>query len=374
VGQLAGGIAHDFNNILTAILGNVELLHLGLDSIVDPADPVLDWLNQVTDAAQRAADLTRQLLAFSRKQLLNPRVLDPVALVYGVEDMLRRVIREDIALEISCEPNILHVRADAGQIEQVLLNLVVNARDALPQGGKIKINVQNVNIGSRYAQQIAELKSGEYVAICVEDNGKGIPKDVVEQVFEPFFTTKSSGEGTGLGLAMVHGIVKQSCGHVRVESREGQGALFEVYLPAIREEIVGEQKAEILLGELRGDETVLVCEDDDAIRSLAVHALKSKGYVVLEASNANDALRIDRELDKPIDALVTDVIMPGMNGKDLADSLVNRHPQLRVLFVSGYTADVIGEHGVMQEGMEFLEKPYTSRNLVQRLRAILDKE
>ncbi len=372
IGQLAGGIAHDFNNILTAILGNVELLQHGLADRLAPDDLLMEGLAHIERAGRRAADLTRQLLAFSRKQLIKPRVLDLHQLLGGMQKMLRRLIREDIELEIDCAPDVWRIRADPSQVEQVIMNLVVNARDAMPDGGRVSIRVANVRPDTRHGVWPAEEAREGHVLIAVSDTGTGIAEEIRQHIFEPFFTTKQPGEGTGLGLATVHGIVRQADGHVTVESVVGRGTTFNVYLPGIQSEVDDEPAREGTDDELCGSETVLICEDDEAVRELAAQALGRRGYRVLAAQNADRALELARAHTGPIDILVTDVIMPGMNGRELAGRLVMEHADLRVLFVSGYTADVIGRQGALEEGLNFLEKPYKLKTLLARVRELLD--
>ncbi len=368
IGQLAGGVAHDFNNILTAILGNVELPRGDLEDRLHPGDPVFDGLHQIATSGQRAADLTRQLLAFSRKQLIKPEVLDPCQLARDMEKMLRRLIREDIELRIECDKEVCPVRVDRGQIEQVVLNLVVNAKDAMPKGGALTIRVSEARLGSEHAVRHADARPGRHACIMVRDSGAGMDQKTLQRIFEPFFTTKRAGEGTGLGLATVHGIVRQSNGHIVVHSEPGAGSTFEVYLPAVEGVVAGERGDEQEDGADEDGGTVLLCEDDDSVRGLAVRALASRGYAVLEARDAWQALEVAARHANDLDLLITDVIMPGMNGRELAEALLERHAGLRVLYISGYAADVIGSRGILEEGTNFLEKPFSMTTLLRRVR------
>jgi signal transduction histidine kinase/ligand-binding sensor domain-containing protein/CheY-like chemotaxis protein len=365
VGRLAGGVAHDFNNLLTVIKGNAEL---GLAD-VDSADAVRDELEEIERAAERASSLTRQLLAFSRKQILKPRTLALNDLVSEIARMLRRTVGEDIELRIVLDPALGVVRADPGQIEQVLLNLVVNARDAMPRGGELRIETRNV--APEAVRGFADAEPVPYVAIVVADTGTGMPAAVKDRIFEPFFTTKEQGKGTGLGLSTVYGSVRQSGGFVHVESEPGRGSTFSVYLPRVEERddlrTTSEQEAV-----LAGSATVLLAEDEDAVRRLASRVLARAGYRVLEASSGEEALRIAERHAGTIDLLMTDVVMPGMSGRELAEQLVPRHAGMRLLYASGYTEDAIVRHGVSSHETAFLEKPFTPNALLRKVREVLD--
>jgi PAS domain S-box-containing protein len=369
VGQLAGGIAHDFNNLLTAILSYCELL---LEEIRQ-GDPIRGDIEQIRQAGQRAAGLTRQLLAFSRRQVLQPKVLSLNLVVESTEGMLRRLIGADIGLEIRSEPALWHVLADPGQIEQVLVNLVVNARDAMPRGGRILVATSNLELRADSLMRANGVRPGAYVALLVRDTGVGIDPAHHARIFEPFFTTKEPGKGTGLGLSTVYGIVQQSGGHVTVESAPGEGATFTLLLPR---HLGGEPATASKVDRRRlpgGTETLLLVEDEAAVRSSARRLLERQGYTVLEARHGGDALRIVEESGRQIDLVVTDLVMPEMGGKELAERLRAHRPGLKVLFMSGYTEKVIAAGGIMPPNTGFVEKPFTVEQLMRRLREILDE-
>ncbi|HEX4613360.1 MAG TPA: PAS domain S-box protein [Urbifossiella sp.] len=367
VGQLAGGVAHDFNNLLTVINGYSELL---LETI--PADaPDRPAMAAVREAGERAAGLTSQLLAFSRQSVLDPQVVDPNAVVAETARMLGRLIGEDVTLALALAPRAGRVRVDPGQFGQVLMNLAVNARDAMPTGGRLTIETRDVELDGEFARVIPGIRPGRYVLTAVTDSGVGMPPEVRTRVFEPFFTTKGPGRGTGLGLATVYGIVKQSGGHVEVYSEVGIGTTFKIYLPAVREDGAAVPEAEPVRAR-GGSERVLVVEDQDDVRGLAVVALQAHGYSVLEAADGPAALRF---LDPPgvaLDLLVTDVVMPGMSGRQLAEAVRAARPGLPVLFVSGYTDDAVVRHGILQAEVAFLRKPYTPLSLARKVREVLD--
>ena len=366
IGRLAGGIAHDFNNILTVILSCAEALRvdLGASAPGEVAD--------MAAAGKRAQDLTRQLLTFARKQVIAPVPLDLDAVLRGSEKLLRRVLGEDVELVVSLQPGLWSTRCDPGQIEQVVLNLAVNARDAMPHGGRLTIETRNAQVGEHEVALDPERQLGEWVRLVIRDTGTGMSPEVQEHLFEPFFTTKPRGKGTGLGLATVYGIVKQSGGHVHVKTGLGQGTTFEICLPRSSELAVtaGPSQREESTG---GTETVLVVEDDPHVREVTVRALRSSGYQVFVATNGREALAIDPAALQRTRLLITDVVMPGLNGRELADELRRRYPQLVALFVSGYTADAISERGVVEDRIEFLPKPFTATLLLARVRAVLDK-
>ncbi len=372
VGQLAGGVAHDFNNMLTAVLGNVELLRTTVTPLEADRALFQDGLQQIEDAGLRAADLTRQLLAFSRKQLLQPEVLDLSALVMGMEKMLRRLIQEDIELDIRCAAEAGCIRADHGQIEQVVLNLALNARDAMTAGGRLLIEVAAAELDRKFAARETDTAGGPHLLLTVSDTGVGIPADILERIFEPFFTTKTAGQGTGLGLATVHGIVRQSGGHIVVGSEPGRGSTFRVYWPTVDRDVAAYLTSDIEQLTLHGTEAVLICEDDQAVRDLIVRALDEHGYHVLEAVDARHAIEISKTQVGTIELLVTDVVMPDMDGRELAERLCGQDPSLKVLYVSGYTADAMGARGLLEDGVNFLQKPYSPTTLLQRIRSILD--
>ena len=373
VGQLAGGVAHDFNNILTAIFGNVEMAIDEVEAEFPNASELLVDLQQIDQGARRASSLTRQLLAFSRRQVIHPEVLDVNTTLCDLEKMLRRLITEDIELELCCAPQLQRVKADPGQLEQVIVNLVVNARDAMKDGGRLTIETNNVVLDESYAATHPEVTAGPHVALAVSDTGCGMNPSTLERVFEPFFTTKPTGQGTGLGLSTVYGILKQAGGSVSVYSEPGQGTTFKIYLPAVEEAAALHERHVSEGPPPGGSETILICEDDGAVRDLTARMLTDAGYTVLEAEKPADALRMADETPGRIELLIADVIMPDMNGRKLSDALLARRPDVRTLFVSGYTANVIAHHGVLNEDVEFLEKPYSRRQLLDRVREVLDR-
>jgi PAS domain S-box-containing protein len=367
VGQLAGGVAHDFNNLLTIINGYGDLV-LGQ---LPPHDPARGLVQEITRAGERAAALTRQLLAFSRQQVVAPQVLDLNALVLDLEKMLRRLIGEDVELASVLRPHLGPVKADPGQVEQVLMNLVVNARDAMPRGGKITIETDDIDLDDYYSKAHVNVPPGRYVLLAVSDTGQGMTPEVKAHLFEPFFTTKERGKGSGLGLATVYGIVKQSGGHVQVYSEPGVGTTFKVYLPRV-EPVRPVAPSSLPASLPRGNETILLVEDEDAVRSIARHILRSSGYTVLEAADGDAARRICGEHRGPIHLLVSDVVIPGVGGRELAEQLLALHPEMQVLYLSGYTDDAIVRHGILQESVNFLQKPFSSAVLARKVREVLD--
>jgi PAS domain S-box-containing protein len=370
VGRLAGGIAHDFNNLLTTILGYAELAVGRLK----PEDPSRLELSEIDKAAQRAGDLTRQLLAFSRKQVLELRVIDLNQVVSDTEKMLRRLIGEDIDLVVSLKQRLVSVRADAGQIGQVLLNLAVNSRDAMPNGGKLTIETSVVELDESYSTFHFDVPPGRYVLLAVSDTGTGMDAKTLSHVFEPFFTTKEAGKGTGLGLSAVYGVVKQSGGHVSVYSEPGVGTTFKVYLPRVEDAPEKNRAPAVHAALVGGTETILVVEDEEAVRRLTCRSLEAQGYEVLPAASASEALLLLEKHAGEIHLLITDVVMPDVSGRELARSAAPLRPLMKVLFMSGYTDNVIVHHGVLDAGTAFLQKPFTPRSLAQKVREVLDAE
>jgi two-component system cell cycle sensor histidine kinase/response regulator CckA len=368
VGRLAGGVAHDFNNLLTVILGRTDILLHPLK----PEDPMRRGIELIQRTAGRAADLTRQLLAFSRKQVLEPVVLDLAAVTTDMKDMLGRLIGEDIALLTNPTPGLGRVKADRGQIEQVIMNLAVNARDAMPQGGRLIVETANIDLDDEYVRRHVGARPGPHVMLAVSDTGTGIPHEIQSQIFEPFFTTKEQGKGTGLGLATVYGIVKQSGGYIEVDSEPGQGTTFRVYLPRLDAEPAPVDRSARPAAAAGGTETILLVEDEEGVRELARDILRASGYTVLEARNGPEALLLCERHQGPLEMLLTDVVMPRMSGRELAERLAPLRPDLSVLYMSGYTDDAVIRHGVLGAGTAFLQKPFTPAALVLRVRETLD--
>ena len=368
IGRLAGGVAHDFNNLLTVILGRTDILLHPLK----PEDPMRRGIELIQRTAGRAAELTRQLLAFSRKQVLDPVVLDLSAVTTDMKDLLGRLIGEDIALLTTPTPGLGRVKADRGQIEQVVMNLAVNARDAMPQGGRLILETANVELDDEYVRRHVGARPGPHVMLAVSDTGTGIPREIQAQIFEPFFTTKEQGKGTGLGLATVYGIVKQSGGYIEVDSEPGQGTTFRIYLPRLDAAAATVDRTARPVAAAGGTETILLVEDEEGVRELARDILRASGYTVLEARNGGEALLLCERHQGPLDMLLTDVVMPRMSGRELAERLGPLRPDLSVLYMSGYTDDAVIRHGVLAPGTAFLQKPFTPAALVQRVRETLD--
>ena len=370
IGRLAGGIAHDFNNLLTAITGYGDLLLRGLGK----KNRLRREAMEISKAAQRAADLTGQLLAFSRQQVLRPKIIDLNAVVTDMEMMLRRVIGEHIRLVTRLDSNLGAVKADPGQMHQVLLNLVVNARDAMPDGGDAVIETAVVKLSKSYADGHPGVEPGAYVKLSVTDTGTGIDEETKRRLFEPFFTTKEQGKGTGLGLSTVYGIVKQSGGHISVDSMTGKGSRFEILLPwAEKEKVEPLRTKKDAIPELSpGTEKILLVEDDDSVRELASEILQMNGYEVVEASNGVEAISVFEAQEKPVDLMVTDLVMPQMGGRDLAKHVVPKNPNLKVLFLSGYTDSAVLRQGRLEPGSFFLQKPFTPAELAHKARQALD--
>jgi len=370
VGRLAGGIAHDFNNILTAITGYADLLLEDLAA----TDPRRQDADEIHKAADRAAGLTRQLLAFSRQQVLQPTVLEVNKLVADLEKMLRRLLGEDVELSTRLAPTTGRVKADPGQLEQVIMNLAVNARDAMPNGGKLTLETGNVNLDEAYAADHYPARAGPFVMLAVSDTGIGMSEETQAHMFEPFFTTKEKGKGTGLGLATVYGIIKQSGGFIWVYSEVGHGTTFKLYLPRVEE--LAERAsapAQAPARPVRGTETVLVVEDEAPVRNVARQVLERHGYTVLEAPSAEAALDLATRYTGTIHLLLTDVVMPGLNGRELASRLADLRPDARVIFMSGYTDDAVTRHGVLEPGSAYVQKPFTPDAIARRVREVLDQ-
>jgi signal transduction histidine kinase/CheY-like chemotaxis protein len=367
VGRLAGGVAHDFNNLLNVILGYSDLC-LGE---VEAGNPLHAKLEQIRKAAERAAALTRQLLAFSRKQVIKPTVLDLNNLLGELDKMLHRLLGEDIELVLEPAADLGRVKADPGQIEQIVMNLVLNARDAMAQGGRLTITTANVDLAREPARRRGQMQEGRWVLLSVSDTGTGMSPAVQARIFEPFFTTKPAGKGTGLGLATVYGVVKQNEGFVWVQSEPGHGSIFEVFLRRSEERLEIGKAAQESGATPRGMETILVVEDEQSIRNLVRESLEGCGYTVLEASNGPEAEAIARRHEGPIHLLMSDVILPRMSGRELAQRLYRLRPSLRSLFMSGYSEDAISEQGVLEPGAPFLEKPFPLTVMVRKVREVL---
>jgi PAS domain S-box-containing protein len=368
VGRLAGGIAHDFNNLLTAISGYAQLLGSSLEG----SDRRQEDVSAIVTAAESAAGLTHQLLAFSRRQILQPRVVAPADVLTGIAPLIRRIIGEGLELTIEAAPETGHVRADPSQLEQVIVNLAVNARDAMPLGGRLTLEARNVTQDESYAEAHADVAPGHYVLVAVSDTGVGMDSETIARIFEPFFTTKGPERGTGLGLATVYGIVKQSGGHVWVYSEPGRGTTFKVYLPRVDAPADPLPLPAPIGHPAGGNETILVVEDDDAVRALVATSLRRAGYTVLAAADGRDALPIIERQPGPIHLLLTDIVLPAMGGQELAEHAQASRPDVRVLFMSGYTPNAVVHHGVLEEGVNYLAKPFSPGELLSRVRALLD--
>jgi two-component system, cell cycle sensor histidine kinase and response regulator CckA len=368
VGRLSGGIAHDFNNLLGVIIGYIQLMKRNLA----PGQPSYEYAEEVEKAGRRAVTLTRQLLALSRQQVLEPIVLNMNTLVSEMEKMLPRLIGEDIQLNLILDAAIGQVKADPGQIEQVVMNLAVNARDAMPDGGKLTIQTANAEIDAAFAREHPGSVPGQYVTLAVTDTGTGIDPEIQAQIFEPFFTTKGRDRGTGLGLATVYGVVKQSNGYIAVDSEKGKGASFKIYLPRIEQHVATKTPTIEAAPTVRGCETVLLVEDAEPLRLLARLFLKENGYHVLTAADGVEAQRVAAQNSGPIHLLITDVVMPGINGRVLAERLAATNRAMKVLYISGYTDTFIAGHGVLEEGIHLLHKPFTEEALIRKAREVLD--
>jgi two-component system cell cycle sensor histidine kinase/response regulator CckA len=367
VGRLSGGIAHDFNNLLGVMIGYTDILEMRLPE----GDPALKTVEEIRKTAQRAAALTRQLLAFSRRQALEAKAVDLNAVVAEIEKMLRRLIGENIELKTVAGPSLGRLMADQGQIEQVILNLAVNARDAMPEGGKLTIETANAVLDETTIRHMPTAQPGDYVMLCVSDTGVGMDPQTKAKIFEPFFTTKEAGQGTGLGLATIYDVVKRCEGYIWVYSEVGKGTVFKIYFPRV-EKALGEASGEGRRspGE-PGDETILLVEDDESLREVTRELLSQSGYRVLAAANGEQALQAVRDVSAPLHLLLADVVMPGMSGAALAAELSNAHPEMNVLYMSGYTGDTIARSGVLEPGILLLEKPFTRQALIAKVRDAL---
>jgi CheY-like chemotaxis protein len=368
VGRLAGGVAHDFNNMLGVIIGYCDL-----------AEGRSNWrtvrrdVAQIKKAAQRAASLTSQLLAFSRQQVLRPSVLNLNAVVGELLSMLFRVIAPDVDLKFEPSATLGNVKADSGQVEQILINLVVNASDAMPDGGKIIIETANLELDWNYTRGHPEVRPGSYVVLSVSDTGSGMSSETMLKIFEPFFTTKSAGEGTGLGLAMVYGAMQQAGGHIDVYSEEGRGTTFRLYFPTVEEGIASLLPTESEATLASRSETVLLVEDEIAFREMTAELLRKAGYTVLEAADGPTAISLSNEYVEPIDLLLTDLILPGLNGREVANRISDSRPEIKVVYMSGYTAPSIINQGLLEPTVVLLPKPFTRVTLLSRLRRVLDR-
>ena len=366
VGRLAGGVAHDFNNMLTVISGYNRML---LDEL-PPSDALRSYVEEALTAADRAAELTSQLLTFSRRQIMQPRVVNVNAVVRNSEKMLRRLIGEDIELAFLLREDAGNIKVDPGHLEQALINLAVNSRDAMPLGGRLTMESTNVQLDENYSRSHVGIKPGEFVLIAVSDNGSGMDAVTRQHIFEPFFTTKEKGKGTGLGLATVYGIVKQAGGDIWVYSEVGRGTTFKLYFPRVMEQIA-EPPAREAAQPATALETILVVEDEQLVRELTVKMLQKLGYRILTAASGAEAIEVSRAHPGPISLLLTDVVMPAMSGRQLADALRPQRPDMKVLFLSGYTEDTIVHHGVLDPTVQFLAKPFSREVLARKMREVL---
>lgn len=368
VGRLAGGVAHDFNNILSVITGYSDLLLHKLHS----DDPIRKDIEMIQKAGDRAGSLVRQLLAFSRRQVLQPKILNLNSLLHDLEKMLHRLIGEDIRLITKTDKALGAIKADPSQIEQVIMNLAVNARDAMPDGGQLTIETKNITLKQEMVEQQVTMKAGPYVLLSISDTGSGMDSETQVNIFEPFFTTKEKGKGTGLGLSTVYGIVKQSEGYIWVYSEQGTGTTFKIYLPVVKEAIEKFVKEVLKPETLRGGETILLVEDNDAVREVAEVILKEYGYNVMIAGNGEEALTLAEKHTENIDLLITDVVMPGISGQTLAERAAPSHQEMKVLYFSGYTEDAIVHRGILNSNMKFLQKPFGTEDLLRKVREVLD--
>jgi PAS domain S-box-containing protein len=367
-GRLVGGVAHDFNNILTIVLGYSEIAF----GQAAARDPQRELLREIRKAGEKGASLTRQLLAFTRQKVAEPRLLDLNAVIRDTEIMLHRLIGEDVQMTTSLAPGLKPVKVDPGHVQQIVLNLAVNARDAMPRGGRLTIETDNVSLDEAYARAHPHTQPGDYVYLSMTDTGVGMSRETLARLFEPLFTTKGPGKGTGLGLTTVQSIVRQYGGHIEVSSDLGRGATFKVYLPQAEDAPALAESPSHPDEVPHGTETILLVEDDDSVRSLSRHVLELAGYQVLEAADGDDALKVAQNHSGPLHLLIADVVMPNLGGRPLADCLLQRLPSLKVLFMSGYTSDAVNRHGVLDTDHSFLQKPFTTAALAQKVREVLD--
>jgi len=367
IGRLAGGVAHDFNNMLTVITGYSQWM---LDEL-PPDSPMCESASEILLAANRAASLTNQLLVFSRNQVIQPIIVDLNNLVAQMDQMLRRLIGENIELVTKMYPDLGLIQGDPGQIEQVILNLAVNARDAMPWGGRLTLETANVHIHEEHARTEGDCTPGAYVMLAVSDTGSGIDEEIKAHIFEPFFTTKAQGKGTGLGLSTVYGIVKQDGGHIRVESEPGVGTVFRIYFPRVGDHPLRQSVSRPKIRS-RGTETILLVEDETALRRIVGEMLTRLGYTIVEAPDSRSAEKLAADYEKPIQLLLTDVVMPELGGRELALRLKAVHRELKVLFMSGYADDTIVQQGVLEAGAAYLQKPFTPDALASKIREVLD--
>ncbi len=367
IGRLAAGIAHDYNNVLSVIIGYSDLLL----ATIPPNDPIREKIKFIHDSGSKAATLTRQLLAFSRKQVLEKRVISINTIIRNFIKILDKIVGEDIVITTYLSEENCTVEADPGQIEQIIMNLVVNAKDAMPNSGEIIIETAAIQLDQHYVNKHIEVKPGQYVLMAISDTGEGVDKDVLSKIFDPFFTTKERGKGTGLGLATVYGIVKQHDGYIFAYSEKNRGTTFKIYLPACKktaEETESKFAAKVLP---QGKETILIVDDNISIRQLIVETLKQLGYNCLQAESGKDAINILRQYSGEVHLLLTDVVMPGMSGRALAETIRKERPEMKVIFMSGYTENIIAHHGVLEQGINYISKPITPVTLTQKIRRVL---
>ncbi len=368
IGRLAAGIAHDFNNVLSVIIGYSDLLL----ATIPADDPIRDKIKRIHESGSQAATLTRQLLAFSRKQVLEKKVVSINSIIQNFLKILGKIVGEDIVITTNLAEESCTVEADPAQIEQVIMNLIVNARDAMPNGGEIIIETAEVHLDQQYIDKHHEVKPGKYVLMAISDTGEGMDEDVMSKIFDPFFTTKEYGKGTGLGLATVYGIVKQHEGYIYVYSEKGRGTTFKIYLPASKKALEEDGNKSTSKALLKGSETILIVDDNASIRQLIVETLKPLGYNCLEAASGEDAISVIRKYSGKIHLLLTDVVMPGMSGRELAEKIRKERPDVKVIFMSGYTEDIIAHHGVLEKGINYISKPLTPVTLTKKIRIVLD--